>query len=239
MHPTDPQDQTTAAPASAAAPMDWFIVHTYSGFEDRVVLELTNRIKALGMESHFGEIRVPTLVVHCRDDQIVPFEEGRLMASLIPGARFVPLESNNHILLETEPAWPQFLSEVTQFTPSETEPAATLSPRIELKILTTAATALEEMGVRDARRHIAVLRSWGSISILVKRSPLSGSEVEKIRRFARERWFDLACLPEMLVRHLQIMLLRNPLGVPNPRTHDVFRPPLGQLRFTSAPQVLE
>ncbi|MDL2719070.1 MAG: transcription termination/antitermination NusG family protein, partial [Acidobacteriota bacterium] len=39
--------------------MDWFIVHTYSGFEDRVVLELTNRIKALGMETHFGEIRVP------------------------------------------------------------------------------------------------------------------------------------------------------------------------------------
>jgi len=39
--------------------MEWYIVHTYSGFEDRVVQELTNRIKALGMESHFGEIRVP------------------------------------------------------------------------------------------------------------------------------------------------------------------------------------
>jgi transcriptional antiterminator NusG len=39
--------------------MDWFIVHTYSGFEDRVVTELQNRIKALGMEVHFGEIRVP------------------------------------------------------------------------------------------------------------------------------------------------------------------------------------
>ncbi|HMM36505.1 MAG TPA: transcription termination/antitermination NusG family protein, partial [Thermoanaerobaculia bacterium] len=39
--------------------MDWYIVHTYSGFEDRVVQELTNRIKAQGMESQFGEIRVP------------------------------------------------------------------------------------------------------------------------------------------------------------------------------------
>jgi len=68
-------------------------------------------------------------------------------------------------------------------------------PRIELRILATAATALEEMGVRDASRHIAVVRSWGSLSILVKRSPLSGSEVERIRRFARERWFDLASLP--------------------------------------------
>ena len=47
------------APASAAVAMDWYIVHTYSGFEDRVVQELTNRIKAQGMESQFGEIRVP------------------------------------------------------------------------------------------------------------------------------------------------------------------------------------
>jgi len=51
---------TPAADAPAAGPaMDWYIVHTYSGFEDRVVQELTNRIKALGMEPHFGEIRVP------------------------------------------------------------------------------------------------------------------------------------------------------------------------------------
>ena len=45
--------------APAAPVMDWYIVHTYSGFEDRVVQELTNRIKAQGMESQFGEIRVP------------------------------------------------------------------------------------------------------------------------------------------------------------------------------------
>jgi hypothetical protein len=68
-------------------------------------------------------------------------------------------------------------------------------PRIELRIMATAATALEEMGVRDASRHMAVVRSWGSLSILVKRSPLSGSEVLRIRRFARERWFDLVSLP--------------------------------------------
>jgi hypothetical protein len=68
-------------------------------------------------------------------------------------------------------------------------------PRIELRILATAATALEEMGVRDASRHMAVVRSWGSLSILVKRSPLSGSEVRRIRQFARERWFDLVSLP--------------------------------------------
>ena len=54
-------DGTSAlSEASSPAPtMDWDIVHTYSGFEDRVVQELTNRIKAQGMEAQFGEIRVP------------------------------------------------------------------------------------------------------------------------------------------------------------------------------------
>ena len=54
-------DGTSAlSEASSPAPtMDWYIVHTYSGFEDRVVQELTNRIKAQGMEGQFGEIRVP------------------------------------------------------------------------------------------------------------------------------------------------------------------------------------
>ncbi len=44
----------------------------------------------------FTNIRVPTLVVHCRDDEIVPFREGQLIASLIPGARFLPLPSGEH-----------------------------------------------------------------------------------------------------------------------------------------------
>jgi transcriptional antiterminator NusG len=54
-----PSEAPAAAVPAPAGPMDWYIVHTYSGFEDRVVQELTNRIKALGMEAHFGEIRVP------------------------------------------------------------------------------------------------------------------------------------------------------------------------------------
>jgi pimeloyl-ACP methyl ester carboxylesterase/DNA-binding SARP family transcriptional activator len=60
-------------------------------------------------------VRVPTLVLHPRDDQSTPMKQGRLMASLIPGSRFVALESRNHILLADEPAWPVFLSEVEAF----------------------------------------------------------------------------------------------------------------------------
>jgi DNA-binding SARP family transcriptional activator/pimeloyl-ACP methyl ester carboxylesterase len=57
----------------------------------------------------------PTLVLHARDELRIPFEEGRLMAALIPNARLIPLESKNHILLESEPAWQRFLDEVNAF----------------------------------------------------------------------------------------------------------------------------
>jgi pimeloyl-ACP methyl ester carboxylesterase len=61
------------------------------------------------------QVKVPTLVLHSRDDAAVPFEEGRLLAASIPGARFVPLEGRNHLLLENEPAWAAFVTEVRRF----------------------------------------------------------------------------------------------------------------------------
>src|SRR5450631_4374885 len=60
-------------------------------------------------------IKVPTLVMHARNDARVPCESGRRMAAGIPGARFVPLESPNHIMLEGEPALGRFLEELKAF----------------------------------------------------------------------------------------------------------------------------
>jgi DNA-binding NarL/FixJ family response regulator len=60
-------------------------------------------------------VKCPTLVLHCRHDARIPYEEGRLLASMIPGARFVPLESKNHIPLESEPAFHQFIDEMRSF----------------------------------------------------------------------------------------------------------------------------
>lgn len=60
-------------------------------------------------------VRAPTLVLHATGDAVVPFDQGREMAALVPGARFVPLESRNHILLPDEPAWPRFVQEVRSF----------------------------------------------------------------------------------------------------------------------------
>jgi len=61
------------------------------------------------------QVRTPTLVLHSRGDQVWPFALGRQLAARIPASRFVPLESSNHLILEDEPAWPQFLSEIERF----------------------------------------------------------------------------------------------------------------------------
>ncbi len=61
------------------------------------------------------EVSVPTLVMHAREDLQVPFDFGRKMAAAIPGARFVPLQSRNHLILEHEPAFARFLEEMLSF----------------------------------------------------------------------------------------------------------------------------
>ena len=61
------------------------------------------------------QVRVPTLVLHCEGDRVSPLEEGRHMARNIPGASFVKLPGNNHIILAGTPAFDQFFEEVTSF----------------------------------------------------------------------------------------------------------------------------
>jgi pimeloyl-ACP methyl ester carboxylesterase/DNA-binding CsgD family transcriptional regulator len=76
------------------------------------------------------QVRCPTLVLHARQDAMIPFDEGRLLASMISGAQFVPLESRNHILLDTEPAWQQFVGALADFLP--TSPARPIMALDEL-----------------------------------------------------------------------------------------------------------
>jgi pimeloyl-ACP methyl ester carboxylesterase/DNA-binding CsgD family transcriptional regulator len=78
-------------------------------------------------------VDVPTLVAHARGDAVVPFTEGRLLATRIRDARLLPLEGRNHILLEHEPAWPVFLAELRDFIGTR---ASDLSPRQSLDDLT-------------------------------------------------------------------------------------------------------
>jgi pimeloyl-ACP methyl ester carboxylesterase len=64
-----------------------------------------------------GQITCPTLVVHCRGDAVIPLKEGRLLASSIAGARFEPLDSQNHFPLAGEPAFERVFDLLREFLP--------------------------------------------------------------------------------------------------------------------------
>ena len=60
-------------------------------------------------------VAAPTLVLHSRGDAAIPFNQGLLLARSIPNARFVALESKNHIILSHEPAWERYTQEICDF----------------------------------------------------------------------------------------------------------------------------
>lgn len=69
----------------------------------------------LDVQALLPQVKVPTLVMHCRDDAVQPIEQGRLIAAGIPGARFVSLEGHNHLILQNDPGWKRFCSEFEAF----------------------------------------------------------------------------------------------------------------------------
>jgi class 3 adenylate cyclase len=92
------------------------------------------------------------LVLHARNDALVPYEAGRLLAASIPNARFVTLEGRNHILLETESAWPRFLHEVHNFV--GISPVEVLAPKNKGS---DSETSSRKAGAGNSRRLSAIM----------------------------------------------------------------------------------
>ena len=78
-------------------------------------VRILSTIGDIDLRSEVSKVRAPTLVIHGRNDMVIPFSDGKELASEIPGARFVPLETKNHIPLADDPAWSRMESEIQSF----------------------------------------------------------------------------------------------------------------------------
>jgi pimeloyl-ACP methyl ester carboxylesterase/DNA-binding CsgD family transcriptional regulator len=114
------------------------------------------------------QVRTPTLILHARNDAIAPLSEGRFLAAEIPGAQFVELDSNNHVLLANEVAWDRFRDAVLEFTgqraPVDSPAFATLSRRERETLLLLAeglsnSQIAERLGISEktVRNHLSHL----------------------------------------------------------------------------------
>lgn len=103
-------------PGATPEQMQWFnnLQRVTTSPENAVKMRLVSDY--MNVVDLLPKVSVPTLVMHCRDDAVQPFAEGRRIAAGIPGARFVALEGRNHLILEQDPGWPRFRSEFAAFT---------------------------------------------------------------------------------------------------------------------------
>ena len=108
-------------PEATAEEADWFNELQRVSASPAAAQRLLRVLGDIDVRHLLPLVKAPTLVLHSRNDAVIPFEAGRAIAARIPGAEFVALESSNHLLLEHQPAWPKLLHQLEAFL-SEAEP---------------------------------------------------------------------------------------------------------------------
>jgi pimeloyl-ACP methyl ester carboxylesterase/DNA-binding SARP family transcriptional activator/tetratricopeptide (TPR) repeat protein len=131
-------------PEATAEQKDWFNELQRATVSPEVAHRMFEEAAEIDVEGLLSRIRTPTLVMHATGDAVIPFEHGRAMAAKIPGARFLALDSANHVLLAHETAFATFLEETRRFLadPEETQQLALPEARV---------------GIDRSRQHITVL----------------------------------------------------------------------------------
>ncbi len=123
---------------------------------------------AADVDALLADLDLPTLILHSVGDRMNSFDHGVHLAAAIANARLVALDSQNHIVLQDEPAWPVFVDEVRRFVEPDGRPGPSvqqiedlLSAR-ELEVLQLAAAGRDNeaiaqglhVSVRTVERHL-------------------------------------------------------------------------------------
>jgi pimeloyl-ACP methyl ester carboxylesterase/DNA-binding CsgD family transcriptional regulator len=156
-------------PEATEEQINWFnelCLKTASGSTAADVFESRQQIDVVDL---LPQVKVPTLILHAREDAAVPLSQGHVLASGIPNSQFVELDSRNHILLEHEPAWSRFCEAILDFMGMAAAPGAGEDPAFaalsarEREILTLIAEGLgnaeiaERLSISDktVRNHVS------------------------------------------------------------------------------------
>jgi len=102
-------------PGATQEQMDWFNELQRITTSPENAATLLSALGLIDVRPRLPQVTTPTLVIHARKDARVTLPNGRELATGIPGARFTILESENHVLLEQEPAMARFLAEIRAF----------------------------------------------------------------------------------------------------------------------------
>jgi DNA-binding SARP family transcriptional activator/pimeloyl-ACP methyl ester carboxylesterase len=105
----------TFIPGGTAAEIEWFNELQRRTVSPENAARFMEAFAYIDVRHRLAQVQAPTLVLHSRGDQRIPLDRGRELATGIPGARFVSLESRNHLILEHEPAFDSWVSETFRF----------------------------------------------------------------------------------------------------------------------------
>jgi pimeloyl-ACP methyl ester carboxylesterase/DNA-binding CsgD family transcriptional regulator len=152
-------------PAGTPEQMGWYDDLQRHSTSAATAVRIYHTRGSLNVVDLAAQVRTKTLVVHAAGDRVVPIDEGRLLATLLPEARLVELESANHILLSDEPAWANFVSELRRFLGTEratVQPGVEELSRRELEVLELVAAGLTNeaiaerlsLSIRTVERHL-------------------------------------------------------------------------------------
>ena len=102
-------------PEGTSEQFAWFNNLQFVSTSPANAMEVQRSFNLVDVREQAKMINVPTMVIQGKHDSAVPFESGRQTAAHIPNARFVVLDSKNHVLMRTEPAWNYFWDEFYGF----------------------------------------------------------------------------------------------------------------------------
>jgi DNA-binding winged helix-turn-helix (wHTH) protein/alpha-beta hydrolase superfamily lysophospholipase len=102
-------------PTASPDQLSSFIKYQCASHSGDIAIKLRMALDDIDVVGLLPQVRAPTIIFHCIRDALVPFDQGRRIAAAIPGATFVPLDSDNHALLSEEPAWRDFVGRTEAF----------------------------------------------------------------------------------------------------------------------------